>query len=104
MCGGELDVDREAERAREEQPVLRADRRPGDLDLLAVAARRDADEVRVVLRRRDTLLGHADPALGRDERRVDVVHDLVDTALESPVQRSNGQQADVVLGERARGR
>ena len=68
MCGGELDVDREAERAGEEQAVLGADRRPGDLDLLAVVRDDDADEVRVVLRGRDPLLGHADPALGGDEQ------------------------------------
>ena len=30
----ELDVDREAERSREEEAVLRADRRAGDVDLL----------------------------------------------------------------------
>ena len=47
------------------------------------------------------LLVHLDPALGRDQRRVHVVHRLVGAALEGAVQRGRGQQARVVAGERA---
>src|SRR4029453_14673200 len=46
----ELDVDGVAERAREEEAVLGANGRPGDLDLLVLRSDDDANEVRVVLR------------------------------------------------------
>ena len=55
-----------AERAREEEALLRSDGRARDLDLLAVSGDRDPHEVRVVPRRRDALLGHLDPAVGGD--------------------------------------
>ena len=97
----ELDVDREPERAGEEEAVLGTDGRPGDLDVLAARADDDADEVRVVLRRGEALLRDLDPALGRDERRVDLVHGLVDPTLERAVQRGDRQESRVVLRERA---
>jgi hypothetical protein len=60
----ELDVDREAERTREEEPVLRPDDRPRDIHLVSVRPDRDPDEVRVVLRGSEALLRDLDPALG----------------------------------------
>ncbi len=53
MCGAELDVDREAERAGEKEAVLGPDGRARDLDLLPARADDHANEVRVVLRRRE---------------------------------------------------
>ena len=47
------------------------------------------------------LLDDLDPALGGDERRVDVVDRLVGAALEGAVQRGDREQARVVLGELA---
>jgi hypothetical protein len=96
----ELDVDREAERSREEQPVLGADGRSRYLELVAVRAHDDPNEVRVVLRGSDALLRDADPALGGDEGRVHLVHDLVDTTLEGAVECCDRQEPDVVLRER----
>ena len=93
----ELEVDREAERAGEEEARLRPDRRAGDLDVVDG----DRDEVRVVARRPGALLGHLDPPLRRDHGRVDVVDRLVDAALEGAVQRRDRQQARVVLGDPA---
>ena len=93
----ELEVDREAERAGEEVAVLRPDRRARDLDVVDG----DRDEVRVVARRAGALLGHLDPPLGRDHGRVDVVDRLLDAALEGAVQRRDGEQAGVVVGDRA---
>ena len=96
----ELDVDVEAERAREEEPVLGADGRARDLDLLAVRRDRRRDEVRVVLRAAVALLRDLDPSLGRDHRRIHVVHRLVGAALERAVQRGDGQEPRVVVRER----
>ena len=93
----ELEVDREPERAGEEEARLGPDRRARDLDVVD----RDGDEVRVVARRAGALLGHLDPPLGRDHGRVDVVDRLVDAALEGAVQRRDRQQARVVLGDPA---
>ena len=101
MSRSELDVDREAERTREEEAMLGPDRRPGDLDLLPTRADDDTHEVRVVLRRREALLGDLDAALGRDQRSVHLVHRFVDAALERAVQRGDGEEPRVVLGERA---
>ena len=42
MCGAELDVDREAERAGEEEAMLGPDDRARDLDLLPARADDDA--------------------------------------------------------------
>ena len=77
--------------------LLAADRRPGD----AQVAGRDRDQVREVARGAAALLDHLDAALGRDERRVDVVHRLVDAAAERAVQGGERQQARVVLRELA---
>ena len=101
MMRRELDVDREPERAGEEQAVLGPDGRPGDLDVLRSRADDDADEVRVVLRSGEALLGDVDPALGRDQGRVHLVHGLVDSTLERAVQRCDRQESRVVLRERA---
>ena len=46
-----------------------------------------------------TLLDDVDAALGGDQRRVDVVHRLLDAAAEGAVQRREREQARVVLGE-----
>src|SRR5918996_4107449 len=83
----ELDVDREPERAREEQAVLGAYRSPGHLDLVTVRGDDHADEVRVVVRSGGPLLGDLDPALGRDQRSIDHVDGLVDAILERAVER-----------------
>ena len=91
----------EAERAAEEQPRLGADRRARDRHLLAVGVDPHLDGVRVVARRAVSLLDDLDAALGRDQRRVDDVDDLVDAPLEGAVQRGDGEQPRVVLGERA---
>ena len=61
----------------------------------------DAHEVRVVLRGGKALLGDVDPAFGGDQRRVHLVHGLVDPTLERAVQRSDRQESRVVLRERA---
>ena len=53
-----------------------------------------------MLRRREALLGDLDAPLGRDQRSVHLVHRLVDAALERSVQRGDGEQPRVVLGER----
>ena len=101
MCGRDLDVDPEAERAAEEQPRLGADRRPRDGRLLPVRDDRHLDRVRVVAGRAVPLLDDLDPTLGRDEGSVDDVHDLVDPVLERAVQRGGGEEPRVVLRERA---
>ena len=77
--------------------MLRPDRRAGDLDVVDG----DRDEVRVVARRAGALLRHLDPPLRRDQRRVHVVHGLLDAALEGAVQRRDREQSRVVLGEPA---
>ena len=96
---GELEVDPEAERAREEEPRLGADRRSGDGDVVGA----DLDEVHVVARDAEALLDDLHAALGGDHRRVHVVHDLVDAALEDAVERADGEQPRVVVGQRAVG-
>ena len=96
----ELDVDREAERTRKEEAMLGPHRRSGDVDLLPTRRDGDTHEVRVVLRRREALLGDLDAALGRDQRSVHLVHRFVDAALERSVQRSDSEQPRVVLGQR----
>ena len=53
-----------------------------------------------MLRRRDALLGDLDASLGRDQRSVHLVHRFVDASLERSVQRGDGEQPRVVLGER----
>ena len=67
----------------------------------ATSSGADLDQVHVVAGCAEALLDDLDPALGGDHRRVHVVDGLVDAALEDPVQRRDGQQAGVVLGERA---
>ena len=69
--------------------------------LTAIAVGAHLDEVHVVARGAEALLGDLDPALGGDHRRVHVVDRLVDAALEDAVQRGDGEQPRVVLGERA---
>ena len=92
----DLDVDREAHRAGEEEARLGADRRAADGDPVGA----HLDQVHVVAGGAEALLGDLDPALGGDHRRVHVVDGLVDAALEDAVQRGDGEQARVVLGER----
>ena len=81
--------------------VVLADRRAGDTDLVAVRANRDANEVGEVARRAPALLAHLDPALGRDQRRVHVIHQCLRPPLEGSVQRRDGEQARVVAREAA---
>ncbi len=99
MCGAELDVDRVAEDAREEEPRLGADRRAGDRDLLPVRGDAHLDRVRVVARRAEALLGDGDPVLGGEDRGVDPV-DALDLALERAAQRGDREQPRVVRRER----
>ena len=65
------------------------------------AAQLDAHEVRVVAGRARALFLHLDAALGRDQRSVDVVHGAVGPALEGAVEGRDGEQARVVVRERA---
>ncbi len=98
--GLQLDVDPEAESAREEEPRLRADRGARDLDLLA-ALGRDAnlEHVHVVARGAEPLLADGDPALGREQRGVDVVDVLVDPAAKDAIEGGDREQARVVVGD-----
>ena len=77
----------------------RADRRACDAD----AVGRHRNEVRVVPRRTALLLDDLDPAVGGDDRRVDVVDRLIGVPLEGAVQRGDRQQPCVVA-RRARRR
>ena len=61
----------------------------------------DRDQVREVARASLLFLFHLDAALGGDYRRVHVVDLVLAAALEGAVQRRDGQQARVVLGELA---
>src|SRR4051794_20455720 len=99
--GGELDVDPEPVRAREEQARLGPDRRSRDLHLFA-ALRRHAylEDVHVVTRGAEPFLRDRDPALGREQGCVDVVDGLVDPATEDAVERSDRQQPRVEIGDR----
>ena len=97
MRGRKLDLDLEAEHRDEPETVVAPDRRSGD----AHAAGRDGDQVREVARRALPHLDDLDPPLGRDQRRVDVVHELVDPSPERAVERGERQQPRVALGELA---
>ena len=60
-----------------------------------------AHETREVARRGPALLTHSDSALGSDQRSVHVIDGLLDATLESAVQRGDGEEACVALGEPA---
>src|SRR5947207_10257986 len=97
----ELHLDLESERADEPMPVVAPDRRSGDAHLLALACDLDADQVREVARGAAPFLEDLDAALGRDQRRVDVVDRLLGAALKGTVERGDRQQARVARRERA---
>src|SRR5206468_7904815 len=97
----EVDLDLVAERAYETRLGLAPAWSAGDDDLVSFAGRGDADEAREVAGCAASLLGHLDPALGSEERRVHVVHRLLDPPLERAVQRGDGEETCVVLGELA---
>src|SRR3954471_1141300 len=97
----ELELDLEAEDVDEPRSVVAADRRPGHPDAGGAVPQLHADEVRVVAGRPRSLLAHVDPALCRDERRVDVVHGLLGAALEGAVEHRDREQARVVVREGA---
>ena len=99
--GGELDVDPEPVGAREEQARLGPDRRSRDLHLLATLRRHAyLEDVHVVARGAEPFLRDRDPALGREQGRVDVVDCLVDPATEDAVERGDRQQPRVEIGDR----
>src|ERR671910_1382220 len=87
----ELHLELEAECADQPNAVFTADRRPRHAQLLVVGDHADADEVREVARRASPLLHDFDPALLREQRGVDVVHGLIEAALEGAVQSGSRQ-------------
>ena len=99
---GELDLDLVAERAHEAL-VVAADDGAGYFVRLLALRSRHAHETREVARGAPALLAHFDATLGCHERRVHVVDGLLDAALESAVQRGDGEEARIVLGEPACG-
>ena len=81
--------------------MLMAERRADDLHALAARDHGHPHQVGVVARDHLAPLGHLDPALLGQRRRVDEVHVLLGAAGEQAVEDGEGEQTRVALGDPA---